>query len=61
MTSRAGKSLGQGLAWFGFWIGLGLWNFEGKGCSPSWKDDAGRTRCFTAGDPKCKPEDKKYE
>jgi len=27
------KHLGYGLAWMGFWIGLGLFNFQGKGCS----------------------------
>jgi len=23
------KEIGQGLAWMGFWIGLGLYNFQG--------------------------------
>lgn len=31
-------NIGQGIAWAGFWIGLGLFSFQGKGCEPSSKD-----------------------
>lgn len=27
------SSIGHGIAWAGFWIGLGLFNFQGKGCA----------------------------
>ena len=27
------SSIGYGIAWAGFWIGLGLFNFQGKGCT----------------------------
>ena len=30
---RAMSSIGYGIAWAGFWIGFGLFNFQGKGCT----------------------------
>ena len=30
---RGMKHVGYGLCWLGFWIGLGLFNFQGKGCA----------------------------
>lgn len=30
---RAMNSIGHGIAWAGFWIGFGLFNFQGKGCA----------------------------
>lgn len=32
-TLEAAKRIGQGIAWAGFWIGLGLYNFQGKACN----------------------------
>lgn len=29
MTTEAAKKIGSGIAWMGFWIGLGLYNFQG--------------------------------
>lgn len=31
-TMEQSKHIGEGLAWMGFWIGLGLYNFQG--CTP---------------------------
>ena len=30
MEKDAAKAIGEGLAWLGFWIGLGLFNFPGR-------------------------------
>lgn len=30
------KDIGMGIAWMGFWIGLGLYNFQG--CVPQVKE-----------------------
>ena len=30
---KAMSSIGYGIAWAGFWISLGLFNFLGKGCA----------------------------
>ena len=35
MTEQAAKHIGYGLAWMGFWIGLGIYNFQG--CVPQVK------------------------
>lgn len=35
---NTGYHIGQGLGWLGFWIGLGLYNFQG--CVPHFKEAA---------------------
>lgn len=35
MSAESAKHIGYGLCWLGFWIGLGLYNFQG--CTPQVK------------------------
>lgn len=43
MGESAAKRIGEGIAWLGFWIGLGLYNFQGQGCSPREKNEIRET------------------
>lgn len=36
LDEKAAKHIGYGFAWLGFWIGLGLYNFQG--CVPQAKE-----------------------